>query len=71
MKITWEQVKEWYAEINGDDAANDVARHVYEAVEHYLELNMYELEDVKVKGIALTTLDVLRLAYDGEFKDLW
>jgi hypothetical protein len=63
-KVTAEQVRQWYADVNGD--VSYVPAQLFEAAAHYVNLNGYEI-DTEVDRIALGALDVLRLAYDGEF----
>jgi hypothetical protein len=71
--ITVEDVKAAYAGWNGDEAADEAYLACPEAFEEtakYLEDYEYDKDDEGYLNCLGTTLDVLRKAYGGDFKNL-
>jgi len=64
-----QDVYDSYASLNGTEAADAVDDLCYAAVAKYMNLNDYGI-DVEADRIALGTLDVFRLTFDGEFAEL-
>lgn len=59
-------IKKAYADLNGEEAANEIDLRLYEAAARYMDVNDYGI-DVEAERIALGALDVLRLVDSGEF----
>jgi hypothetical protein len=68
------EVEVWQVnrDLNGREAADKVARKVYAAAAKYATMQGYNLSDraMAAEAKALLVLDVLKLAYDGEFEGL-
>jgi hypothetical protein len=68
------EVQQAYSDVNGSAAAVEVPNEVYEAAAHYATMNGYDISGSVVSlaevSPILLALDVLRLAFDGEFDGL-
>jgi hypothetical protein len=68
------EVEVWQVnrDLNGREAADKVARKVYAAAAKYATMQGYNLSGraMAAEAKALLVLDVLKLAYDGEFEGL-
>jgi len=78
IPVTARHVKALYAQINNQEQADAVEEQVYEAVAEYAKINeilyhdtfKYLFGNKDTDDILLRVLDVLRLAYGGEFEGL-
>lgn len=57
-----------YADLNGTEAADELPNRALEATAAYCTRNNLNPRDDEDKHDVLLALDVLRLAYDGEFR---
>lgn len=60
------QIELWYAEAAGPEALAEEPSEPFEATAHYVVMNDYDIDN-DYRSIAMTALDVLRLAYSSEF----